>query len=1551
VKNQTYAFEVKDLMLQFTAAFDDVVIKRYNAQREAEKQIHVRYVYGPKQRVIYDIVNKSQNLTLPVISISISSIERDSDRVFNKLAGFFFAKNTIEEQREDSTVFMRSPVPVNITVNMSILSKYQNDIDQILSNFVPYNDPYIIISWKLPLASLAIPQEIRSEVLWSGNVSMNYPTELADMDKYRISADTSFTIKGWLFKYTGTDSVKNIFKVNNSNYYIAVDNSIFSSSLSSFGDYISDAGKGFKSLPDQYLGVTPTPTPSPSHPIYYPSDPGDLIVQNISFNTNPEIVTIYNTTNKVLQIKDTYILSYTRTGGICQVSPLDKFVFPSYLLHPGETIKIYSGTGAATSINDENDFLWSNNFEWDNTGDVCEIRSITNELLDIYYYGDCTPNPTPTQTPSQTITPTRTPTYTPTPTTPILINQNNQTLTLSSINTFIKVDDAVTSFNLATGGNSLALQNNYDVNNFFNCNLSGYDFVNTTMNPNPLFVTNSASISSTTNLYTLTYSNTGSLLINIQSVSALPTPTPSLTLTQTPTPSFTQTPTITPTNTISPTNTPSNTASPGASPTVTRTQTRTPTQTASNTPTQSVTQTPTNTITPSETPTNTPTPTQTRTPPLTPTQTITNTITPSETPTNTPTPTQTPTPTTTPFSDLYDWYLIGQNSTQSNPVTDCIFGVPETNYKGLVFGDILSAFATDFHFFIKGYNTTYTSGRNILNPSITIPCNETYLNLNIDFDYFALGFQGGYLRSGSQWYSFGIGPNLNVGTTGESALTPITGNWDKIVCGYYHALALSSNKMFVCGRNYWGNLAVNSADRNLIYTRFVELSGNWSDVETGYYHSFALSAGTNRWFTNGYNGQGQLGVYTPNEILEGELIVETLKVFSPLPGNWSKIKCNANSTYALSAGTNKLFSWGRNDMGQLGIGHIYDTGPNGGPVQIQGEYSDFITNVNSAVLFAKELSTSKWMCCGRNANNMLSRDSNDYFFTTLRYFDYDFKSFYPLNYNSMLWGKKEIVLSQTPTLTPTKTPTQTPTQTITQSQTPTQTITQSQSPTYTRTVTPTVSQTQFQGVGLDESGDPIIPAWVEVLNATLIPQLNGVYLSAGSVDVFLPLLGSNHTKHTYYVKSGGGAWIYPTSYSVEAGTDNEWRIVLFSTGQYYKSVPPRGDSSRFIGCPNGWSYKTNTNLTDNVKVFGYCGDTVDIPTPTPTPSCTNITPTPTPSFTPSPTWTPSNTPTNTETPTRTPTSTPTPTPTNILLFDTASVVGVVPEPYLTSLINAMNKWNSLLKTNPNVLLAIREVYPTYRGIFLNNLSINNLGGSNFIASCGPYNYGEYRNLNEGKREFASINFNLNINSYFENIYNQSQWTHIMTHELGHALGIGVYWDANFEIYGAVPPTNFFLPCSGYSALSASYVNIIGSYRPKIPVENFGGAGSASGHWENNYRFVSAPGSDGYEYPGLYDELMNSTYNTGITYKLSDLTIKALVDMCAYYEINPGTNDGPPTFWYALMPSITNEETDSHSCSCFKFGNCCDYSVLPYPEHLITVDDEGNIIEISKIIAT
>lgn len=272
MQDYTYNWEIKDLLTQFLQAFDGAIVKRFDALRVAGSTVGVRYVYSPKQRVLFDLVDKAQHITLPVVAFNITSISRDNNRVFNKLEGQYFT---------DSTDFGKSkhvlqPVPVNINVNISILTRFQTDMDQILSNFVPYSDPYFIISWTRD----GLPnKEIRTEVLWSGQLNLSYPTDLNNNQPARVACDTSFTIKGWLFK-SDADNVGRIFKIEE-NFYAVRDVPANDSNAAALAK-IRAALSGSNYMETQVISAVPQPQYIDLYltPVY---EPGTVSIYGNSF--------------------------------------------------------------------------------------------------------------------------------------------------------------------------------------------------------------------------------------------------------------------------------------------------------------------------------------------------------------------------------------------------------------------------------------------------------------------------------------------------------------------------------------------------------------------------------------------------------------------------------------------------------------------------------------------------------------------------------------------------------------------------------------------------------------------------------------------------------------------------------------------------------------------------------------------------------------------------------------------------------------------------------------------------------------------------------------------------------------------------------------------------------------------------------------------------------------------------------------------------------------------------------------------------------------------
>lgn len=235
----------------------------------------------------------------------------------------------------------------------------------------------------------------------------------------------------------------------------------------------------------------------------------------------------------------------------------------------------------------------------------------------------------------------------------------------------------------------------------------------------------------------------------------------------------------------------------------------------------------------------------------------------------------------------------------------------------------------------------------------------------------------------------------------------------------------------------------------------------------------------------------------------------------------------------------------------------------------------------------------------------------------------------------------------------------------------------------------------------------------------------------------------------------------------------------------------------------------------------------------------------------------------------------------------------MPEPYKTYFNQAADRWNTYIKYSPEVRSQIPSIYPGWNGLALKNSGYSEINDSktNVIASCAVYNFVD---IAGGPAPWINaVNFSVTINRYWDGYFSPSDWLNIITHEMGHAIGIGIFWQSRFVTWGSTPPSNYFLDGTVYTGTQEGYNQVASVNRIKTPLENFGGAGTAGAHWENNHRSSTAPGSDGVAYPGLLDELMVGSIGLGARRVISLVSIKNLVDY-GYQERNPGASEGPVT---------------------------------------------------------
>ena len=325
--------------------------------------------------------------------------------------------------------------------------------------------------------------------------------------------------------------------------------------------------------------------------------------------------------------------------------------------------------------------------------------------------------------------------------------------------------------------------------------------------------------------------------------------------------------------------------------------------------------TPKPTYPPTPTPTGaTPTPTSTQ---ATPTPTPTNaTPTPTLTPTSTPTPTPSPSATLAP-ANLWVW---GQNNVGQLGLGDYVdrnspiqFFNPPNMWQNLgrIYRDTILT-QTDNSLWAWGLNGAGdfgTSNTTQNNSPINILVGTSWNKASVGLD-FAL-----FLANDGKLYTSGFNNYGQIGDgtkTNKSSPILLTGNtWKSIEAGSYFAAAISNdNRLWMWGNNSVGNLGNLSITNTSSPVQTAYNTTDWSMVSCGYGFVAALKTDNSLW-TWGSNLYGQLG----RNAFGGACSSPMRVGFNT---NWVSISCGKDHIAAVTS-DNKLWVWGKNTSGQLGL--------------------------------------------------------------------------------------------------------------------------------------------------------------------------------------------------------------------------------------------------------------------------------------------------------------------------------------------------------------------------------------------------------------------------------------------------------------------------------------------------------------------------------------------------------------------------------------------------------------------------------------------------------
>ncbi|MFD1467796.1 T9SS type A sorting domain-containing protein [Hymenobacter caeli] len=172
------------------------------------------------------------------------------------------------------------------------------------------------------------------------------------------------------------------------------------------------------------------------------------------------------------------------------------------------------------------------------------------------------------------------------------------------------------------------------------------------------------------------------------------------------------------------------------------------------------------------------------------------------------------------------------------------------------------------------------------------------------------------------WGSNGYG-QLGDGTRNDHGVpfriaAPAGTSWAGVAAGFGHTLALCADgTLYAWGDNSYGQLGIGSTAGTLAHQLLRSPSGrSWVQVAAGYNFSLAL-CDDGSLYTWGNNDSGQLGDGTRTAR------PTPVRVAAPSGQSWTQAAGGFWSTAALCS-DGSLYTWGRNNGGQLGNGNTTD---------------------------------------------------------------------------------------------------------------------------------------------------------------------------------------------------------------------------------------------------------------------------------------------------------------------------------------------------------------------------------------------------------------------------------------------------------------------------------------------------------------------------------------------------------------------------------------------------------------------------------------------------
>ncbi len=200
---------IRKTVIGFGTLFNGIQIQRKDSSNNVFSIVEVPIAYGPTQKFLARLeqspdLNKPVQITLPRLSFEMVGLNYDPTRKVNPIQTFVSSTNS--DSTDMRVTYM--PVPYNVSFELSIMTKSNDDMLQIVEQILPYFQPSYTISIDL----VELIGEKRDIPITLDNIVMDDSYEGDFSTRRALIYTLRFTAKTYIFGPTSSSASKDIVK-------------------------------------------------------------------------------------------------------------------------------------------------------------------------------------------------------------------------------------------------------------------------------------------------------------------------------------------------------------------------------------------------------------------------------------------------------------------------------------------------------------------------------------------------------------------------------------------------------------------------------------------------------------------------------------------------------------------------------------------------------------------------------------------------------------------------------------------------------------------------------------------------------------------------------------------------------------------------------------------------------------------------------------------------------------------------------------------------------------------------------------------------------------------------------------------------------------------------------------------------------------------------------------------------------------------------------------------------------------------------------------------